>query len=49
MPINLTFLPILIVVLYLLPSILHIDLIGMYFDVTLYPVLNALVDFALGW
>ncbi len=41
--------PILIVVLYLLPSILHIDLIGMYFDVTLYPVLNALVDFALGW
>lgn len=41
--------PILIVVLYLLPSILHIDLVGMYFDVTLYPVLNALVGFALGW
>lgn len=39
--------PILIVVLYLLPSILHIDLVGMYFNVTLYPVLDALVGFAL--
>ncbi len=41
--------PILIIVLYLMPAILHIDLVGMYFDVTLYPVLRLLARFALGW
>lgn len=40
--------PILIVVLYLLPSVLHIDLIGMYFDVTVYPLYRMLLGFALG-
>lgn len=41
--------PILIIVLYLLPSVLHIDLIGIYFNFTLYPLLNALLAFSLGW
>lgn len=41
--------PILIIVLYLLPTILHIDLVGIYFDLTLYPVLDGLLAFALGW
>ena len=40
--------PILIVVLYILPELLGIDLVGMYFRVTLYPVLNALLSFAIG-
>lgn len=39
--------PILIVVLYLLPQLTGIDLIGMYFDVTVYPILNSLLSFAL--
>ena len=39
--------PILIVVLYLLPTLLHIDLIGLYFDLTVYPIGNALLSFAL--
>ena len=34
--------PILIIVLYLLPQILHIDLVGMYFDVTVYPLFDLL-------
>lgn len=41
--------PILIIVLYLLPSVLHIDLVGIYFNFTLYPILNALLAFSLGW
>lgn len=41
--------PILIIVLYLLPSVLHIDLVGIYFNFTLYPLLNALLAFSLGW
>lgn len=40
--------PILLVVLYLLPQITGIDLIGAYFDVTVYPILNGLMAFALG-
>lgn len=40
--------PILIVVLYLLPSVFHIDLIGMYFNVTVDPLYRLLVGFALG-
>ena len=39
--------PILIIVLYLLPTLLHIDLIGLYFDLTVYPIGNALLSFAL--
>ena len=39
--------PILIVVLYLLPTLLHIDLVGLYFDLTVYPIGNALLSFAL--
>lgn len=39
--------PILIAVLYLLPTLLHIDLIGLYFDLTVYPIGNALLSFAL--
>ena len=38
--------PILIIVLYLLPRILHIDLIGWYFDVTVYPLADALLSWA---
>ncbi len=40
--------PILIVVLYLLPYITGIDLIGLYFDVTVYPLYELLVRVALG-
>lgn len=40
--------PILLVVLYLLPSVLHIDLIGLYFSVTVDPLYRSLVGFALG-
>ncbi|OUN89150.1 site-2 protease family protein [[Collinsella] massiliensis] len=39
--------PILIIVLYLLPSLTGIDIIGWYFDLTVYPILNALLSFAL--
>lgn len=39
--------PILIIVLYLAPMVLRIDLVGMYFDVTVYPLANLLLDFAL--
>lgn len=38
--------PILIMVLWILPSVLHIDLIGMYFNVTLDPVYTLLVKAA---
>ena len=37
--------PILLVILYLLPSVLHIDIIGMYFDVTVYPLAQGLASF----
>lgn len=40
--------PILIIVLYLLPSLTRIDLIGAYFDVTVYPIAMQLLGFALG-
>nr|WP_102337436.1 site-2 protease family protein [Collinsella provencensis] len=40
--------PILIVVLYLLPSVLHIDLIDMYFSATVDPLFFMLLRFALG-
>ena len=40
--------PILIAVLYLLPSILHIDLVGLYFGFTVDPLFGMLVRFALG-
>ncbi|OUP08221.1 site-2 protease family protein [Collinsella sp. An2] len=39
--------PILIVVLYLLPMVLHIDIVGIYFDYTVYPLANLLLDFAM--
>ena len=39
--------PILIVVLYLLPTVLHIDLVNLYFHFTYYPAANALLGFAL--
>lgn len=39
--------PILLIVLYLLPTVLHLDVIGLYFDVTVTPLYRALVDFAL--
>ncbi len=38
--------PILITALYLLPSLTGIDIIGSYFDVTVYPVANALLELA---
>lgn len=41
--------PILIVVLYVLPSILRIDLIGIYFSFTVDPLYLNLVRFALGF
>lgn len=41
--------PILIVVLYILPSILHIDLISVYFSLTVDPLYLNLVRFALGF
>lgn len=37
--------PILIVILYLLPTVLHFDLIGVYFDVTVYPLAQVLTSF----
>lgn len=40
--------PILIVVLYVLPSLLHIDLIGLYFSITVDPLYLNLISFALG-
>lgn len=40
--------PILIVVLYVLPSLLHFDLLGWYFGVTVDPIYAALIRFALG-
>lgn len=40
--------PILIVVLYVLPSFLHFDLLGWYFGVTVDPIYAALIRFALG-
>lgn len=40
--------PILIAVLYLLPSLTGIDLIGAYFDLTVYPLANLLMGTALG-
>ena len=40
--------PILIVVLYVLPSVLHIDLLDSYFGVTVYPLGLGLLRFALG-
>ena len=39
--------PILITVLYLLPSVMHIDLIGVYFNFTVYPLARQLLMFAL--
>lgn len=39
--------PILIAVLYLLPTLLRIDIVGMYFDITVYPLCRALLLFAL--
>ena len=38
--------PILIIVLYLLPSITGIDLVGWYFEFTVYPLMNALLSLA---
>lgn len=38
---------ILLVVLYLLPTVLHIDLIGIYFNFTVYPLAEMLLAFAL--
>lgn len=40
--------PILIIVLYLLPSITGIDLVGWYFEFTVYPLMNALLSLAYG-
>ena len=40
--------PILLVILYLLPTVLHIDLIGMYFDITVYPLAQGLTSFMVG-
>ncbi len=37
--------PILLVILYLLPTVLNIDIIGMYFDVTVYPLAQGLTSF----
>jgi len=39
--------PILIIVLYLLPMWTGIDVIGRYFDVTVYPLAERLLDFAI--
>lgn len=39
--------PILIVVLYLLPQLTGIDIIGSYFDVTVYPLARQLLTFAI--
>lgn len=40
--------PILIIVLYFIPRFTGIDLIGAYFDLTVYPLGNALLSWALG-
>ena len=40
--------PILLVILYLLPTVLHIDIIGMYFDITVYPLAQGLTSFLVG-
>ena len=40
--------PILLVILYLLPTVLHIDIIGMYFDITVYPLVQGLTSFMVG-
>lgn len=40
--------PILLVILYLLPTVLHIDIIGMYFDFTVYPLAQGLTSFMVG-
>lgn len=40
--------PILLVILYLLPTVLHIDLIGLYFDITVYPLAQGLTSFMVG-
>lgn len=40
--------PILIIVLYFIPRFTGIDLIGAYFDLTVYPFGNALLSWALG-
>lgn len=40
--------PILLVTLYLLPTVLHIDIIGMYFDITVYPLAQGLTSFMVG-
>lgn len=39
--------PILLVVLYLLPTVLSIDLVGYYFDFTVYPIARILLQFIL--
>ena len=39
--------PILIIVLYLLPMWTGIDVIGRYFDVTVYPLAEWLLNFAI--
>lgn len=40
--------PILLTVLYLLPMVLNIDLVSLYFDVTVYPLASQLVSFGIG-
>ena len=40
--------PILIIVLYLLPNITGIDLVGWYFEFTVYPLMNGLLSLAYG-
>ena len=40
--------PILLVILYLLPTVLHVDFIGMYFDITVYPLAQGLTSFMVG-
>lgn len=40
--------PILLVILYLLPTVLHIDIISMYFDITVYPLAQGLTSFMVG-
>lgn len=40
--------PILLTVLYLLPMVLNIDLVSLYFDVTVYPLASQLLSFGIG-
>ena len=40
---------VLLIVLYVLPALIGIDLIDIYFDFTVYPMLNALLSFAMSW